>query len=123
MSTTTEITIDIPITAHMLTACLQQPSLLEKHLSEDNKQAINSFVFDQLADKDGAPSLAGFAVKSMSYDAVEKAGRFRLAFQINRRFCCADVEACANDYLDFSFDYVKETIEAKATYFQWNLDN
>lgn len=123
MSTAEEIAIKMELSEGLLERCLREPALLGEYLSEENKQAVGAFVFEKLTDKDGAPRLTDYKVKSLSYDSEEKRGRFRLAFQINRRFCCADVEACSNDYLDFEFYYSNNILQAKAVYFQWSLDN
>ncbi len=123
MSMTSEIKLTIAITDSSFASCLERPALLGQELSTAHEEAINAFVFDQLTDKDGAPQLTDFEVKSLIYNRETSKGRFRLAFRINRRFCCADVESCAADYLDFDFTFREQAMHAKASYFAWSLDN
>ncbi|MFD1770291.1 hypothetical protein [Sphingobacterium suaedae] len=123
MNMETNIHIKIPLPIFLMAECRQHPNMILALLTEDQKRQVQDFVFDNLTDKDGSPEVTDLNVKRFQFDGERHKGSFRLHFQISRRFCCSDITGCNDDYLDFTFDYVKEEIHASAHYFQWNLDN
>ncbi|HLT88502.1 MAG TPA: hypothetical protein VKZ57_12995 [Sphingobacterium sp.] len=121
MHTQPTITIEIAIPPSLFDKCREQPSLLLDLLTEQQIAQIKLFVFDNLEDKDGAPDVENLDISVFRYSEEERNGSFRLHFYINRRFCCSDTESSRQDYMDFHFSYLNETLNASATYFNWNL--
>ena len=100
---------------------LIQPNDLLKYCTVAELQQIKDFIFDQLEDKDGAPEADLQRVEFLATEANQLAGRFRLHFEINRRFCCSEVESTRQDYIDFQFTYAGGVLRATASYFNWNV--
>lgn len=121
MHTQPTITFEIAIPPSLFDKCREQPSLLLDLLTEQQIAQIKLFVFDNLEDKDGAPDVENLDISVFRYSEEERNGSFRLHFYINRRFCCSDTESSRQDYMDFHFSYLNETLNASATYFNWNL--
>ena len=121
MHTQPTITIEISIPLSLFDKCREQSNLLLDLLTEQQIAQIKAFVFDNLEDKDGAPEVENLDISFFKYNEEERSGSFRLHFYINRRFCCSDIESSRQDYLDFHFSYMNETLRASATYFNWNL--
>ncbi|PRD44563.1 hypothetical protein C5745_19270 [Sphingobacterium haloxyli] len=115
------IIIELPIHKTLFYECQERPPLLLEIFTAQQIARIKEFVFDNLEDKDGAPEVDGLAVSVLTYSEEERGGYFRLAFYINRRFCCSDVESSRQDYIDFHFSYINEILKASAIYFNWNL--
>lgn len=97
-------------------------SLLEQ-LDAQRFAALSDFLLDNIENKDGSPSISNLSIENLTFNESTNRGKFRLKFQIDRRFCCSGTEACANDYIDFDFVYNDPNIEAKASYFNWELNN
>lgn len=121
MNTPPDIRIEISIPTFLFDKCREQPALLLDVLTEKQIAQINTFIFDNLNDKDGAPQVDDFNILSFTYNEEERRGSFRMHFYINRQFCCSDVESSRQDYVDFQFSYVNETLEATASYFNWDV--
>lgn len=100
---------------------LAQPDDFLKFCTGAELQQIKDFIFDQLEDKDGAPEADLQCVELLAIVADKQAGCFRLHFEINRRFCCSDVESSRRDYIDFQFTYAAGVLQASARYFNWNV--
>ncbi|MFZ4260593.1 hypothetical protein ACFRAE_01015 [Sphingobacterium sp. HJSM2_6] len=101
----------------------QDPNRLLSYLPEETLSALKSYIFDQLQNKDGAPMLSEMNVTRFEYQEAYHTGRFRIAFKIDRQFCCADTLACASDYMDFSFRSEPTQLLAEGSFFDWTLDN
>ncbi len=99
--------------------------ILEKLENSNLFSKIGSYIFDQIEDKDGLPEITNFDVSNVNYDSNSLKGRFRLSFQIERTFCCSDMESCKPDYLDvtFYFDQNRYSLDCEASYFNWQLSN
>lgn len=123
MNTDSEIAIKLNVPDFLFQSILERPQFLFELLAIGSLEDIKGFLFDQLKDKDGSPEFEDFQVQQFDYDAATNAGRFRLSFTINRRFCCSDTEGCSRDYIDFDFIYSLECINATAHYFNWSIDN
>ncbi|PRD56236.1 hypothetical protein [Sphingobacterium gobiense] len=121
MHTQPTITIELPIHKSLFYECWERPALLLDIFTAQQIVHIKAFVFDNLEDKDGAPEVDDLAVSIFKYSEHDKGGYFRLNFYINRRFCCSDIESSRQDYIDFHFSYINETLKASANYFNWNL--
>jgi len=122
MSETLSIKLNIAdITKEQLLADPQLP--IEKLTAQQTKE-LKEFLWDLLEDKDGSPSIGNLSIKQLSYnDNDNNKGKFRLAFDIDRRFCCSDTQACQQDYIDFSFELHENLLKTQATYFNWSLNN
>ncbi|MFZ4861672.1 hypothetical protein ACL9RF_05750 [Sphingobacterium sp. Mn56C] len=115
--------IKLQITVANIQDITRKPQLFLDKLNAENRQTLQHYLLDNLSDKDGGPTVDNLAISNFNFDTEARRGRFRLNFTINRRFCCSDIEACGNDYLDFTFTYNWQTIEAVAQYFDWSLTN
>ncbi|HLS38221.1 MAG TPA: hypothetical protein VK023_08105 [Sphingobacterium bovisgrunnientis] len=116
-----DLTIEIsPTNAEELA---QNSQLIMSHLTEDSLQKIREYILDNLDSLDGGPSIMNLSVINLNYNSDTKKGSFRLKFQIDRQYCCSDLQACANDYLDFDFSTKDDKLVARAAYFDWSLTN
>ncbi len=83
--------------------------------------ALQADVFDALQDKDGAPTIANLCISQ--FKEAEDLGSFRLHFMVNRQFCCSDTDACAMDYIDFSYRFEEGEFLAQGEFINLVLDN
>lgn len=102
---------------------LKNPSGLVDCLGELNFNKLQDYIVDNLSSLDGGPSINNLQVENFQYDVTNQLGSFRLCFNIDRRFCCSDIESCRNDYLDFDFKIINSTLIAFTEYFDWDLNN
>ena len=103
---------------------LQDPQYLIQRLTDQQIEQLKAFLLDTLDDKDGSPSIGELHIKQLLFDQQQpEQGKFRLAFAIERRFCCSGTEACQQDYIDFNFQLADNNLIAHATYFNWSLNN
>lgn len=103
---------------------IKHPELiLEKWKSSNIMSAFKQYIIDKLPDREGAPSLENLQIKNFIYNSETKNGRFRLAFEINRMFCCSEFTSCNQDYIDFDYSIDNNKLVSQATYFVWSIDN
>src|SRR5690606_36570058 len=121
LNMTSDLTIEIsPTNAEELA---QNSQLIMRHLTEDSLQKSREYILDNLDSLDGGPSITNLSVINLNYNSATKKGSFRLRFQTDRQYCCSDLQACANDYLDFDFSTKDDKLVARAEYFDWSLTN
>ena len=121
LNMSSDLKIEIsPINAKEL---VQNSQLIISQLTEDSLVKIREYILDNLASLDGGPSITNLSVTNLKYNSNTQKGSFRLKFQIDRQYCCSDVQACANDYLDFDFNMKDDKLFACAEYFDWSLTN
>ena len=113
--------INLEITPIELEDILNNPNLLIDRLRPQQLQQLQHYIFDTLTDKDGGPTIQKFQIKAFNYKESMAKGTFRLTFEIERQFCCSDVQSCQNDYIDFDFSYKDQSISMHATYFNWEV--
>ncbi|UIR57780.1 hypothetical protein LZQ00_08130 [Sphingobacterium sp. SRCM116780] len=101
----------------------QNHQILLTKMSLDDMKQIQDTVFDSLTDKDGAPQVGDLFVSIFDMDNLKTKGRFRLTFNINRQFCCSDINSCKSDYIDLNFTYVNDQFEAVGSFMNWDMDN
>ncbi len=106
-----------------LSSLKENPSLLIHYIPEEILKALKQFIFDQLQNKDGAPNPTDFKITQFEFNESNESGKFRMNFQIDRQFCCADSTACSSDYMDFSFSLSATQLLAKGSFFDWTLTN
>src|SRR5690606_39371823 len=115
--------IRLPLAKSLFDRWQAQPDLLLRLMSKEQMEALDGFIVDRLADRDGGPGISARNIDKLRFDDALRNGSFRLHFQIDRRYCCSDVMSCSDDYIDFTFDYDGDVIVAQGSYFQWELDN
>lgn len=123
MNMQSNISIEIVIPTAVFNGVILNPNLLIDLIGEQELTKLKDFLFDNLKDKDGSPEFSDMQIHFFKYDEQTKEGSFRLKFKVNRVFCCSDFGNCADDYIDFKFDYIREQMNARASYFNWVLDN
>lgn len=100
-----------------------KPQAIINYLIEKKLVKLEEYILDNLSNLDGGPAVNNLEVVNFKYDQPQQKGRFRLKFQIDRRYCCADMESCVNDYLDFDYRIYQDRLIAKTSYFDWSLNN
>lgn len=121
MNMSSNLTIEIsPINDEELE---QNSQLIISKLTEASLLKIRKYILDNLASLDGGPSISNLVVANLNYNSNKQDGTFRLKFQIDRQYCCSDMQACANDYLDFDFKVEEKMLLAHTEYFDWSLTN
>lgn len=123
MTMQAKINISIIIPHLIFKGLFSNPDVLLSLLGDEELHRLKAFLFDNLVDKDGSPEISAMRVHFFTYDEQTKTGGFRLKFNIERVFCCSDFGNCSEDYIDFKFEYVQDTLRAEASYFNWVLDN
>ncbi len=113
----------IPINSHQLQGLMEKPQDLLKLLPKNELENFRWFIFDELSDKDGSPTVNNLLITKFSYDQTKNKGGFRMSFDIDRKFCCSDTESCKSDYLDFTFQINDNELEASGSYFDWTMGN
>lgn len=110
------------------------PSLIFKDIQNNSKaildlmgqqqlEHLKSSVVNSLTENDGGPEIIDMNVTKFEYNSELYKGNFRLNFRISRRFCCSDITAANDDYIDFQFEYHDNLMIAQGNFFQWALDN
>lgn len=99
-----------------------QDSILQK-IDKESTHNLQEYILNHLQTLDGGPTINNLQIENLAYDPINEKGKFRLKFQIDRRYCCSDIESCSNDYLDFEFEYQKGNIRARTEYFDWTITN
>lgn len=117
------ITLNIPITDTALQQIKQNFTLLLDQITAEDRKQLQEAVFDSLSDKDGAPQIGDLSVSSFTFNDIEKKGKFRISFNIDRQFCCSDTTSCQSDYVDFDFSYTYGNIVATGNFMNWDIDN
>lgn len=118
------LTTDLTIVNIKLEDITTNPSLILERLTQTQLEQLNHFLIDTIEDKDGSPNIGNISIIQLHlHNNIPNKGRFRLEFTIDRRFCCSDIEAAQSDYIDFEFDVIKCDLHAKATYFNWTVNN
>lgn len=112
------IYIKFPCSLSQLEQIQRNPESLLNFLA---MEPLKADIFDALKDKDGAPTVSNMKISQYNFDFL--IGTFRLNFQVDRQFCCADTSACATDYIDFKYHYHGEQFFAKGEFLNWVLDN
>lgn len=121
LNMSSDLKIEIsPINAEELA---QNSQSIISQLTEASLQRIREYILDNLASLDGGPSITNLSVINLTYNSDTQKGTFRLKFQIYRQYCCSDLQACTNDYLDFDFSAEDDKLVARAAYFDWSLTN
>lgn len=98
-------------------------TLLVNKITVDDRRKLQEVVFDNLSDKDGAPQIDDLIIEKFTIDEKKTHGKFRINFNINRQFCCSDTSACQSDYIDFTFTYRPNFINAIGDFVNWNIEN
>lgn len=83
--------------------------------------AINAYIIGQLENLDGGPQVTDLRISHMVYHNSTLQGSFRLHFNLSRQFCCSDISASQNDYMDFTFMLAKQHIYATGSYMSWSV--
>jgi hypothetical protein len=117
------ITLNIPVIEKVLPEIKRNPTLILDNITAEDRQLLQEVVFDSLSDKDGAPQIGDINISSFTFDNIEKKGRFRISFNIDRQFCCSDTTSCQSDYIDFDFSYASGNISATGHFINWDIDN
>jgi len=99
------------------------PEQFQKVIPSTEPDRLAKFVFEHLQDKDGSPEVTNIRIDTFVWSKETGQGRFRLHFEINRRFCCSDTCATGLDYIDFQFRLKGNRLIASGSYFDWTLDN
>src|SRR5690606_29194097 len=111
------------ITEEPILNWMENPEQFRDAIPTSDLDRLKGFLFDHLVDKDGGPEISNIRVDNFKFVNETNHGSFRLHFEINRRFCCADTCATGVDYIDFQFRLENNQLIAKATYFDWTLNN
>ena len=120
----TDNALDIVLKNIDLKHIFQHQSILLDYLDKDNlSTVIKHFIIDNIENKDGSPAINNFQIKDFEYKKEGNAGKFRLLFDIERIFCCSDIESSKPDYLDFNFHLENTDLIAHTEYFNWELNN
>ncbi|MEN5194922.1 hypothetical protein [Sphingobacterium faecium] len=98
-------------------------TLLVNKITVDDRRKLQEVVFDNLSDKDGAPQIDDLIIEKFTIDEKKTRGKFRINFSINRQFCCSDTISCQSDYIDFTFTYRPNFINAIGDFVNWNIEN
>lgn len=117
------ITLNISVTDTVIQEIKQNFSLLLDKITDKDRKQFQEVVFDSLSDKDGAPQIGDLTISSFNFDDIEKKGRFRISFNIDRQFCCSDTTSCQSDYVDFDFTYISGNVVAVGSFMSWDLNN
>jgi len=120
---TKKYSFELNINPQQLKDLSNEPSLLLSLIPKDELDKLKWFIFDVLADKDGSPEVGNIQVSKLTYLTEQNKGSFRLKFEIDRKFCCSDMESCSNDYIDFNFKMEENKLIAIGNYFDWTLNN
>lgn len=99
------------------------PQIFVDNIDFVNFHKLQQYVLDSLNNLDGGPSISHLEVTNLKSNIEDNVGSLRLKFQIDRRYCCSDIESCSNDYLDFNFKIEQDKLIAKSEYFDWNINN
>lgn len=118
-----EYTFETDINSEQLETISEDPSELLNYISKEELDKLSWFIFDVLGDKDGSPEVGNIQVSNFRYQPDTHVGKFRMQFDIDRKFCCSDMGSCSNDYLDFDFKLEDQRFIAKGSYFDWTLNN
>lgn len=62
-------------------------------------------------------------IKSLSYKSSINKGKFRLTFDIERQYCCSDIQSTNSDYIDFDFQIKAQELKAQAKYLAWEVND
>ena len=117
------IKLNISVTETALQEIKENFALLLDKITADDRKQLQEVVFDSLSDKDGAPQVGDLAISSFTFEDIEKKGKFRITFHIDRQFCCSDTSSCQSDYIDFDFTYASDNLVAVGHFINWNIDN
>ena len=98
-------------------------TLLVNKITVDDRRKLQEVVFDNLSDKDGAPQIDDLIIEKFTIDEKKTRGKFRINFSINRQFCCSDTSSGQSDYIDFTFTYRPNFINAIGDFVNWNIEN
>lgn len=116
--------ININLNDVVIQKLLATPALLLEELQAQGQLAhLKTYLFATLSNKDGGPTYTNFQVKNFSYTKEHNKGKFRISFDIERTYCCSDMESSRTDYIDFDFQVVDTVLKAQAKYFNWELSN
>lgn len=117
-------TLDIVIKDIDMERIIEFNSILLDYLDKNNLTIIiKDYIIDNINDKDGSPAINNLHIKDFQYKKDDKTGKFRLQYDIERIFCCSDIEASKPDYIDFTFHLKNNDLLAHAEYFNWELNN
>ena len=118
-----DYSFEIDLESQELNIIETHPNKLLESISEAELDRLNWFIFDVLGDKDGSPEIGNIEISNFKINPDHLSGSFRLKFQIDRKFCCSDMESCSNDYIDFQFIMKGSKLFATGKYFDWTLNN
>lgn len=123
MRTETAFNMELPLPQALYNDLRAQPELLVKLLPEELKLELNNYLIAGIKNKDGGPSVIDLEIRDWVDPDATVPGTFRLYFRVHRNFTCSAIEAAQLDYLDFTFSYRLQELQASATYFYWDLEN
>jgi hypothetical protein len=118
-----DYSFEIDLESQELNVIETHPNKLLESISQAELDRLNWFIFDVLGDKDGSPEIGNIEISNFKINPDHFSGAFRLKFQIDRKFCCSDMESCSNDYIDFQFIMNGSKLFATGKYFDWTLNN
>lgn len=103
---------------------IHNPQIIIDKLQETNTlDTLKKYIVTSINDKDGLPEVNNLKLKHITFDRVRNQGKFRISFDIERTYNCSAIESSQSDYIDFDFHLVEDSLEAKAKYFNWDLNN
>ena len=123
MNTASTLLIIDHVDTNMLDSWSNQPASFLPAISSLQLDQLADFIFDQLQDKDGSPEINNIRIGNFVWSKEKSSGHFRVHFEINRRFCCSDICASGNDYIDFQFRLEGVKMICRGSYFDWTLNN
>jgi len=123
MSIGSNIELKVAVPSFLFNSIADNPNVLIDLLGEQQIGILKARIVELLVDLDGAPEVVDLKILEFKYDEIQSKGSFRLTFRISRTFCCSDISAANDDYVDFKFEFENELLRAYGNFFQWTLDN
>lgn len=116
--------ISISIDNIELEHIIPNPTLILEKLQDNGElNTLKDYLFDTLSNKEAGPMYTNLKLKNFSYNPESNKGKFRITFDIERTYCCSDMESCHSDYIDFDFQINDNTLHGHAKYLNWELNN
>src|SRR5690606_11553053 len=114
--------IRLPLAKPLFDRWQAQPDLLLRLMSKEQLEALDGFIVDRLADRDGGPGISARNIDKLRFDDALRNGSFLLHLQLYRLLCCSDVMSCSYAYIYFTFACDGAVIVAECSYFPCVLD-
>ncbi|NQD70329.1 hypothetical protein HP439_06300 [Sphingobacterium shayense] len=123
MSTAQLIEIKIVIPSFVFNDIQNNPKSILEIMGHQQLEHLKSSLVNSLSETEGGPEIVDLNIAKFEYNKELYKGCFRVNFRISRRYCCSDITAANNDYVDFEFEYRDQVMIAQGNFFQWTLDN